>query len=147
MGVDPAEKDYIVVVQCDIAMQRCSGWACEHAFHRREGGFSVYPADRTYRSLYLTCGGCCGRAVQRKLSHLAGKLRKKENIAKDRIAVQLASCITNNNRHGPPCPHLDYLRTLIRRAGLDVFETTHISPMSDQRRKSGEYAAEERVTQ
>ena len=130
---DLDNKDYIVVVQCDLVKQRCSGYFCEKAFHERTGGFAEYPADKAFRTLYLTCGGCCGRAVQRKLSHLVRKLKKQENIEKDRIVVQLSSCITNDNYHGPPCPHLDYLKTLIGRLGLDIREGTEISAS----RKSG----------
>ena len=132
-------KDYIVVVQCDLVMQRCSGYFCEQAFHDRSGGFGVYRADKAYRTIYLTCGGCCGRPLHRKLANLIGKLQAKENIAKDRIAVQLASCITKDNYHGPPCPHLDYLKTLIGKLGLDYREDTHISRKVQERRDAGIY--------
>ncbi len=133
-------KDYVAIVQCHIVKQRCSGYFCEQAFHKRTGGFSMYPKDRSYRSIYLTCGGCCGQAVQRKLRHLARELQKREEIGKDRIVVQLSSCITKDNFHGPPCPHLDYLKDLIARLGLDVYEDTRISDQSETRRKGGSYA-------
>ncbi|MCL4367839.1 MAG: CGGC domain-containing protein [Actinobacteria bacterium] len=132
-------KDYIAIVQCDIVMQRCSGYLCEKAFHQRTGGFAGYPADKQYRTLYLTCGGCCGRALHRKLSNLARKIEAKEGIAKDRIVVQLASCITKDNYHGPPCPHLDYLKTLIGNVGLEVLEATSISAKAEARRQEGRY--------
>ncbi len=93
-------KEYVVVVQCHIAMERCSGYGCERAFFERSGGFALYPKEQTCRSLHLTCGGCCGRAVQRKLANLTRRLKKTEGMEKDRIAVQLASCITQNNHHG-----------------------------------------------
>lgn len=130
---------YIVIVQCHLVTQRCSGYYCEQAFQRREGGFAQYPAERPFRTLYLSCGGCCGRAVQRKLSHLCQVLKKQEQIEKPEIAVQLSSCITNDNYHGPPCPHLDYLRTLITRLGLTVFDGTHLSTLAEQRRAEGRY--------
>jgi predicted metal-binding protein len=136
---DPAAKDYVVIVQCDIVKERCSGYYCERAFHERTGGFADYPADRPYRTLTMTCGGCCGRAVQRKLLHLCRKIAKAEGITKDRIVVQLASCITKDNFHAPPCPHLDYIKTLIARLGLDVREDTRISETAESRRKSGKY--------
>ncbi len=133
------EKDYIAVVQCHLVKQRCSGYFCEKAFHERTGGFSGYAPDRPYRTLYLTCGGCCGRPLHRKLSNLIHKIKDKEGIEKDRIVVQLSSCITKDNYHGPPCPHLDYLKELIERLGLDVSENTSISPKAEERRKSGIY--------
>ncbi|HUT09780.1 MAG TPA: CGGC domain-containing protein [Thermoguttaceae bacterium] len=137
----PGEKDYIVVVQCDIVKQRCSGYPCEKAFHHRDGGFAAYPKDKVYRTLYLTCGGCCGRAIHRKLVDLTRRIAKMEKIEKDRIVVHLSSCITTDNYHGPPCPHLDYLKVLIARAGLDVREGTQISEAAEKKRKAGTYAS------
>jgi predicted metal-binding protein len=137
--IDLREKDYVVIVQCHIVKERCSGYNCELAFHERTGGFAAYPKDKTYRMLNMTCGGCCGRAVQRKLSNLIRRIKKKEDIGKDRIVVQLSSCITKNNFHAPPCPHLDYLKSLIARLGLDVREDTVIDEKSEKRRKEGLY--------
>ncbi|MCP4650485.1 MAG: CGGC domain-containing protein, partial [PVC group bacterium] len=34
---------YIVVVQCHIVKERCSGYLCEYAFSKRTGSFSKYP--------------------------------------------------------------------------------------------------------
>ncbi len=127
-------------MQCDIVKQRCSGVYCERAFHERSGGFAGLPEDRAYRTLYMTCGGCCGLAVHRKLTHLTRKLKKKDGIKKEQILVQLSSCITNDNYHGPPCPHLGYLRTLIERVGLDVRDGTKVSAKSEERRAAGKYA-------
>ncbi len=141
--MEPKLKDYIVVVQCHIVAQRCSGYYCEKAFAQRSGGFAVYSKQRPYRTLYLTCGGCCGRALQRKLTHLARQIEKGEAIGKDRIVVQLSSCITRDNFHGPPCPHLDYLKTLIARTGLDVCEDTQISETSEKRRREDRYEGSE----
>jgi len=137
--VDLKEKDYVVIVQCHIVKERCSGYNCERAFHERTGGFAAYPKDRSYRMLNMTCGGCCGRAVQRKLSNLTRRIKKQEDIGKERIIVQLSSCITKDNFHAPPCPHLDYLKSLIVRLGLDVREDTVISEKSEKRRKEGLY--------
>ena len=135
------EKDYIAVVQCHLVKQRCSGYFCEKAFHERTGGFAGYAYDRPYRTLHLTCGGCCGRPLHRKLSNLMHKIKEKEGIEKDRIVVHLSSCITKNNYHGPPCPHLDYLKELIARLGLDVSEDTSISELAEERRQSGVYGS------
>lgn len=126
-------------MQCDLVTQRCSGYFCEKAFHERSGGFAAYRPDKLYRTLYLTCGGCCGRALHRKLEHVARRLQQKEGIAKDRIVVQLASCITKDNYHGPPCPHLAYLKTLIGKLGLDCRDDTHLSRKAQERREAGVY--------
>ncbi|MHC4461252.1 MAG: CGGC domain-containing protein [Planctomycetota bacterium] len=137
--VDVKNKDYVVIVQCHIVKERCSGYNCERVFNERIGGFSAYPKDNGYRSLYMTCGGCCGQAVHRKLSNLIRRIKKKEAIDKDRIVVHLASCMTKDNFHSSPCPHLDYLKGLIAKLGLDVCEDTYIDEKSEKRRKAGIY--------
>ena len=134
------EKRYIVMVQCDIVMERCSGFLCEHAFSGRTGAFSPYPKKEQYRTLYMTCGGCCGRAVHRKLSDLIKMIKKAEEVEKDQIVVHLASCITRDNYHASPCPHLDYLKGLIAdKLGLDLVEDTYISKTSKKLREKGVY--------
>ena len=138
--IDLKTKDYVVIVQCHIVKERCPGYNCEKAFHERTGGFVDYPKDKVYRMLYLTCGGCCGRALHRKLSNLTRRIKKQEGIDKSRILVQLSSCITKDNFHAPPCPHLDYLKILITRLGLDLREDTFVNETSEKRRKAGLYA-------
>ncbi|HEY3285097.1 MAG TPA: CGGC domain-containing protein [Armatimonadota bacterium] len=135
----PSEKDYIVIVQCDIVKERCSGYFCEKAFHERAEGFAPYPAEKPYRTLYMTCGGCCGRALHRKLMNLTTNLKRREGIPADRVVVQLSTCITRSSYHGPACPHLDYLKTLVERVGLDLAEDTHLSPKAVARREQGIY--------
>ena len=137
---DPKEKQYVAIVQCDIVMERCSGYFCEKALRERTGGFADYPADKPYRHLMLTCGGCCGRALQRKLVNLVTQLEKKEGIKRDQIVVQFSSCITKESHHGPVCPHLDYLKTLVARLDLDLREDTHISAKSEALREAGVYS-------
>jgi len=138
---DMKDKDYIVIVQCHIVKERCSGYNCELAFNKRTGGFSAYPKDKAYRTLNLTCGGCCGRAVHRKLSNLIRRIKKTEGITKEQIVVQLSSCITKDNFHSSPCPFLDYLKSLIAKLGLDVRDDTYIYEKSEKRRKEGLYSA------
>jgi len=133
------DKEYIVIVQCHIVKERCSGYNCEKAFNERTGGFAAYPKEKMYRMLNLTCGGCCGRATHRKLSNLIRRIDKAEAVAKDRIVVQLSSCITKDNFHSTPCPHLDYLKGLIAKLGLDVRDDTYIYEKSEMRRKAGVY--------
>ncbi len=137
--VDLNNKEYMVVLQCDIVKQRCPGYYCEKAFHERTGGFAAYPKDKGCRVIYMTCSGCCGRAVHRKLTLLKRKLKQKEQIEKDKILVQLSSCMTKDNYHAPPCPHLDYIKELISRIGIDVMEDTVISETSEKRREEGVY--------
>ncbi len=59
---------------------------------------------------------------------------------KDKIVMQLSSCITKDNLHSPPCPHLDYIKGLLKKLGLDVCEDTYISEKSAMRRKVGLYS-------
>jgi len=133
-------KSYIVIVQCDIVMERCSGFLCEHAFNSRTGGFAAYSSEKPYRTIYMTCGGCCGRAVHRKLSDLIQMIKKAENVKRDKIVVHLASCITRDNYHASPCPHLDYLKGLIEdKLSLDLKEDTYISKKSTKLREKGIY--------
>ncbi len=100
---------------------------------------SVRPADKNYRTLYLTCGGCCGRALHRKLNNLIHKSKNKEGITKDKIVVKLSSCTTKDSFHGPACPHLDYLKELIGKLKLDICEHTSISKKAEKRRERGVY--------
>ena len=130
---------YIIVVQCHIVKERCSGYFCEKSFHERDGGFSVYPKDKHFRINYITCGGCCGKAVLRKLSHLTRKIYKHEKVAKDEIVVQLSSCMTQDNYHSPKCIHLNYIKELIKRAGLAHLEGTRISGKAEEKRLLGVY--------
>ena len=71
--------------------------------------------------------------------HLVQKLEKKENIAKERIMVQLATCITKESHHGPACPHLELLKDIIGRIGLEYREDTYISRRAEERRATGFY--------
>ncbi|HML74896.1 MAG TPA: CGGC domain-containing protein [Anaerohalosphaeraceae bacterium] len=138
--IDLASKDYLVIVQCEIVKQRCPGYLCEKAWHERTGGFAAYPKDKAYRVIHLTCGGCCGRGLHRKLTLLNRTIKKKENIEKDKIIVQLSSCITKDNYHAPPCPHRDYIRALVSKIGMDYLEDTVISRTAQRRREEGIYS-------
>ena len=137
---DLKNKDYVVIVQCHIVKERCSGYNCERAFNERIGGFSAYSKNKPYRMLNLTCGGCCGQALHRKLTNLLRRIKKQEGMGKNQIVVQLASCITKDNFHSSQCPYLDYLKGLIEKLGLDVREDTFINETSEKRRKAGLYA-------
>lgn len=136
---DLSKKDYVVIVQCHIVKERCSGYVCEKSFHERAGGFADYPKDRPMRMIFMTCGGCCGRALHRKLANLVKKIGAKEQIDRSRIIVQLSSCITKDNYHGPACPHLGYLKELLGKLNLDFGCDTVISQKAEQRRAEGKY--------
>lgn len=140
--MEASDKSYIVIVQCHLVAQKCSGYFCEKAFNERSGGFSHYPADNRCRAFYLTCGGCCGRALHRKLGHLTRRSKAKEGISKEQIVVYLSSCITKDNYHGAPCPHLEYIKGLIAKIGLDVREDTAISTKAEALREKGTYMQE-----
>ncbi|MBN1764447.1 MAG: CGGC domain-containing protein [Sedimentisphaerales bacterium] len=127
---------YIVVLQCDIVKERCSGYLCEEAFHKREGGFADYPADEPIRYLNMTCGGCCGRATLRKLSNLFKLLGKRSDIKPEEVVLHFSSCICKESFHGPKCPHYDYLKELVERKNLLWREGTRISDQSESRRDS-----------
>src|SRR5512146_2208831 len=106
---------YVVILQCHIVKERCSGFFCEDALCNRTGGFAEYPPDQPIRHISLTCGGCCGRATLRKLSHLLKLLDKKAAIQPAEVVVHFASCVCKENYHGPRCPHYDHLKVLVER--------------------------------
>ena len=36
------DPKYVVIIQCDIAHRRCSGFACTNAFYNKDGVFADY---------------------------------------------------------------------------------------------------------
>jgi predicted metal-binding protein len=131
----------IAIVQCDITTERCPGFFCDRAFVNKTGGFEKIEYGKDTRKLNISCGGCCGKATHRKLSLLAQKAKKFDNIEKDEILVKLASCITKDNYHGPKCPNLGYIKKLIGSLGMKLSLDTHISKRAEERRQSGVYEA------
>ncbi|MDR1536386.1 MAG: CGGC domain-containing protein, partial [Planctomycetota bacterium] len=55
------------------------------------------------------------------------------------VVVHLSTCIVRPSHHGPRCPHLEYLREQVARAGLAMVEGTRISRLAESRRSGGEY--------
>lgn len=132
------EARYVLIIQCDIAHRRCSGYACTEAFYNRDALFSDYPEGTRYIS--FTCGGCCGKGVAAKLEHFSSKLLKKTDIKKPEVAVHLASCMVTDHHHYNRCPHAAYIREIVTKHGYDwVTEGTYISKASDKRRSAGIY--------
>ena len=137
--MDVKDIKYVVVIQCHIVKERCSGYYCEYAFSHRNGAFECYSSDSNLRILTMTCGGCCGKAVHRKLTNLLRQMKKKENIKKENIIVHLSSCIAFESYHGNECPHKDYIKSLIGKIGLEIKEGSRISEITEKRREKGIY--------
>ncbi|MFP4356159.1 MAG: CGGC domain-containing protein [Phycisphaerae bacterium] len=135
--VETSRTEYVVIVQCDIVKQRCPGYLCEKNFHNRTGGFADLPAGKGLRMLNMTCSGCCGRALHRKLSLLLKRLARHEDLSARQVLVQFASCITRDNYHAPPCPHKDYLQSLVDRLEIPWREDTVCDETSQSRRTDG----------
>ncbi len=134
------QKEYVVVIQCHIVKERCSGFLCEHAFNERRDCFSIYSNNVNLRFLPMTCGGCCGRGTLRKLQNLISQLKKRENCSKDKVVVHLSSCAAFESFHGPECPHKDYISKLItEKAGLDLVLGSRLSSKTEARRNKGLY--------
>ncbi|MCP4131326.1 MAG: CGGC domain-containing protein [bacterium] len=128
------QTKYIIVLQCHIVKERCSGFLCEDAFFNRKDGFREYPADAPIRYVNITCGGCCGKATLRKLGNFSRLLAKKTKILPEEVTLHFASCICRENFHGPVCPHYDYLKELVERKGIAWKEGSRISPLAEKRR-------------
>lgn len=132
------DTKYVVIIQCDIARQRCSGFACTNTFYNRDDVFKDYDDDVRYIS--LTCGGCCGASLASKLEHFSKRLTKKTDVTKDEVVVHLSSCMVTDNYHHDRCPHVDYIKALIEKKGYkNVVEGTYISKVAEKKRESGEY--------
>ncbi|MDP4143376.1 MAG: CGGC domain-containing protein [Bacillota bacterium] len=129
---------YVVIIQCDIAHRRCSGFACTNAFYNKDKVFKDYGENVRYIS--FTCGGCCGKGVASKLEHFSKKLKAKNNINKDEVVVHLSSCMVTDNYHYDRCPHADYIRSIVVKKGYEkIIEGSYISPGATRKRESGEY--------
>lgn len=128
----------VVIIQCQIAHNRCSGFACSHSFYERRGKFADYPQGLPYIS--FTCGGCCGKSVAAKLEHLSRKLREKTDIKADDVVVHLASCMVTDNHHYDRCPHVDYIKSIVAKKGFrNVVEGSFISTTATELRHRGVY--------
>jgi predicted metal-binding protein len=133
-------KKYIIVIQCHIVKEHCSGYVCENTFHNKNGMFSRYKENQNIRFLPMTCGRCCGRAVNKKLMDLIKTIKRKEKIEKTELAVHLSSCIITENYHGYPCPHKEYLKNIItKKLKLDLVEGSYISQLAEKKREKGIY--------
>ena len=131
------EPKYVVIIQCDIAHNRCSGFACTDSFYKKEGKFQSYGDEVQYIS--FTCGGCCGKSVSAKIEHLAKKLNKTD-IKKGEVSIHLASCITTDNYHSDRCPHAEYIKYIIEKKGFkNITEGSYVSKGAAKLREKGIY--------
>lgn len=131
---------YVVIVQCDIAHKRCSGFACTNAFYNKEESFKNY--DDATRYISFTCGGCCGKGIAAKLEHFSKKLKSKNNISKDEVVIHLSSCMVTDNHHYDRCPHMDYIKGIISKKGYkNVVEGSYISQTAKRKREEGVYSS------
>ena len=129
---------YVVIIQCETAHKRCSGFACTNAFYNKDEVFKN--CDDTVRYLSFTCGGCCGKTVASKLEHLSEKLKKKTDVKKDQVVIHLASCMATDNYHYERCPNIDYIKNIIAKKGYqNVVEGSYISKTAKRKREEGLY--------
>ena len=129
---------YVVIIQCDIAHKRCSGFACTNAFYNKDEVFKSY--DDATRYISFTCGGCCGKGIASKLEHFSKKLIKKNAISKEEVAIHLSSCIATDNYHYDRCPHIDYMKNIILKKGFkNMVEGSYISGSAKTKREEGKY--------
>jgi predicted metal-binding protein len=129
----------VVIIQCDIAQNRCSGAACMNCFYEREGTFKDYGEDEV-RYISFTCGGCCGKSVAAKLEHLSKKYVLRNGLSKDEVVIHLSSCMVTDNYHYDRCPHVDYIKGIVAKKGFqNVIDGTFISKGASKKREEGIY--------
>lgn len=131
------ESKYVIIIQCEIAHNRCSGFACTNAFYEKTGFFKNYGEDVKYIS--FTCGGCCGKSVAAKLEHFTKKLLKKTELKREDVMVHLSSCMVTDNYHYDQCPHLQYIKDIVTKKGYRLVEGSYISKGAERKREAGEY--------
>ena len=136
--MDKESIKYVVVIQCEHTMKRCSGFACSESFFGKSAAFAGYKVGTNY--LTMTCGGCNGACVAGRLEHFEMKLRSLTDIKKSEVAVHLASCVVTDNRHHDRCPYVDYIEEIIRKNGFEnIVEGTYQSQASRKLRQEGVY--------
>lgn len=129
---------YVVIIQCDIAQRRCSGFNCANAFYNKDGHFGQYNDSTRYAS--FTCGGCCGKGIASKLEHFSKRSKTKNNLSKDEVVIHLSSCMVTDNYHYDRCPHLDYIKEIIKKKGYhNVIEGSYVSKGAKEKREKGLY--------
>lgn len=129
----------VAVIQCAIALERCSGFHCSWTFHKKENYFKDYNADIIY--VPFSCGGCPGRRVSRLVSNLKKGAFKRGGIDKQNIRVHFTACVVTDNGHYPLCPFKDYMKAILLQKGFEVIEGGYESEGSRKRRANNHYKA------
>jgi predicted metal-binding protein len=135
-GVAREQIRCLAVIQCSIARERCSGARCVMAFTNRDKFFRGYGPDTVL--VPIPCGGCPGRRVSRLLANLS-RTMKHHGITQEQIIVHLSSCICLDSSHYPVCPHVDYIRRILRRRGFRCADGSVESEVAARRREEGRY--------
>ncbi len=129
---------YVAIIQCEIAKNRCSGYACTSSFYDKTGTFEHYDGDTKY--IAFTCGGCCGKGTAAKLEHFSRRMLKAGQAKKHDVVIHLSSCMVTDNHHYDRCPHVDYIKGIIKKHGFDnIVEGTYISKGAARKRELGIY--------
>lgn len=132
------EVKYVIIIQCEIAHKRCSGFACTDAFYNRDEMFKEY--DNNIRYISFTCGGCCGKGIASKLEHFSKKVYKKYNLNKDQVIIHLSSCMVTDNHHYDRCPNIDYIKNILIKKGYkNIVEGSYISINAKRKREENKY--------
>ena len=131
------KPEFVVIIQCEDVVKRCSGFLCMNDFYERLGKFTDYPDDTRYMA--ITCGGCCGNLLTPKLENLGMRLRKA-GMTKDDVIIHFATCICSDNSHRLPCPFMNRMKALLSRKGFNnVVLGTHVSKKAQAKRDAGIY--------
>ncbi len=135
----------VAVVQCAIALERCSGFYCANAFHTRQEFFKGYAKDEDIMYMSFSCGGCPGRRTSRLVANVKKQGKKHLKAQEKDIVVHLSGCIVRDNGHYPKCPHLDYIHAIVEQKRLKVVLGSNESELAVKRRKQGYYKAYRRL--
>jgi predicted metal-binding protein len=96
----------------------CAGGKCFKSMQKREGAFSIYPADEPLEIVgYTRCGGCPGGNIE---------YAPQEMINNGAEVIHLATGFLVGY---PPCPYLDYFQKFLEnRYQIKVIPGTHPIP-------------------
>ena len=131
-------EKYALIIQCAIAHNRCSGFACTESFYERSGTFKK--CDENTKYISFTCGGCCGKGVAAKIEHFGKKLSSLGDISRNEVTIHLASCMTTDNHHYDRCPHIEYIKDILQKKGFNnIIEGSYLDVTSTELREAGIY--------
>lgn len=142
INMDLSKIKLIVIIQCEIAKRRCSGYHCSQAFYEKSGGFEKYSQDQDMRLLMFECGGCNGKGVNSLLSNVGKCLKKEGKIKPEEVAIHFASCVTLDNHHSSRCMFINHMKQQVLKTPLKdalILEDTWYSKTATRRRLEGIY--------